>query len=113
MLRGDPDPNHGGHTMKLLAAIGVLLFVSGPAHAQAQAQAQAPAQTAKPCEELKDEITKKLDAKGVKGYTLDIVAKDKDAEGKIVGTCDGGTKKIIYSRTPAPAETPAKEPPKS
>jgi len=49
----------------------------------------------------------------VKGYTLDIVAKDKDAEGKVVGTCDGGTKKILYNRTPAPAETPAKEPPKS
>jgi Protein of unknown function (DUF1161) len=99
--------------MKLLAAIGVLLFVSVPAHAQAPAQAPAPAQTAKPCEELKDEITKKLDAKGVKGYTLDIVAKDKDAEGKTVGTCDGGTKKIVYSKTAAPAETPAKEPPKS
>jgi hypothetical protein len=101
--------------MKLLAAFGVLLFVSVPAHAQAQAQAQAPAQTAKPCEELKDEITKKLDAKGVKGYTLEIVAKDKDAEGKTVGTCDGGTKKILYNRTPAPAPTatPAKEPPKS
>jgi hypothetical protein len=88
--------------MKLLAAIGVLLFVSVPAHAQA----------AKPCEELKDEITKKLDAKGVKDYTLEIVAKDKDAEGKVVGTCDGGTKKIIYTRTSAPAATPAKEPPK-
>jgi Protein of unknown function (DUF1161) len=94
--------------MKLLAAIGVLLFVSVPAHAQTPA----PAQTAKPCEELKDEITKKLDAKGVKGYTLEIVAKDKDAEGKIVGTCDGGTKKILYNRSSAPAETPAKEPPK-
>ena len=98
--------------MKSLAAIGVLLFVSASAHAQAQAQAQAPAQTAKPCEELKDEITKKLDAKGVKGYTLEIVAKDKDAEGKVVGTCDGGTKKIIYNRTPAPAATPAKPAPK-
>jgi len=88
--------------MKLLAAFGVLLFVSVPAHAQA----------AKPCEELKDEISKKLDAKGVKGYTLEIVAKDKDAEGKIVGTCDGGAKKVIYSKAAAPAETPAKEPPK-
>jgi hypothetical protein len=100
--------------MKLLAAFGVLLFVSVPAHAQAQAAAPAAAQApaAKPCEELKDEITKKLDAKGVKGYTLEIVAKDKDAEGKVVGTCEGGTKKIIYNRTPAPAEPPAKEPPK-
>jgi hypothetical protein len=91
--------------MKLLAAIGVLLFVSVPAHAQAQAQAAA----AKPCEELKDEITKKLDAKGVKGYTLDIVAKDKDAEGKVVGTCDGDTKKVLYNRTSTPAAAPAKE----
>jgi len=83
--------------MKLLAAIGVLLFVSVPAHAQ----------TAKPCEELKDEITKKLEAKGVKGYTLEIVAKDKDAEGKVVGTCDGGTKKII---TPRPQPPPKPRP---
>jgi len=103
MLPCDPASSHGGHTMKVLAAVGVLLFVSVPAHAQA----------AKPCEELKDEITKKLDAKGVKGYTLEIVAKDKDAEGKVVGTCDGGTKKILYNRTSSPAETPAKEPPKS
>jgi hypothetical protein len=86
--------------MKLLAAIGVLLFVSVPAHAQ----------TAKPCEELKDEISKKLDAKGVKGYTLEIVAKDKDTEGKVVGTCDSDTKKIIYTKNSAAA--PPKEAPK-
>ena len=88
--------------MKLITAVGVLLFVSVPAHAQGP----------KACEELKTEIATKLDAKGVKGYTLDIVAKDKDAEGKIVGTCDGGSKKIIYNRAPAPAETPAKATPK-
>jgi hypothetical protein len=101
--------------MKLLTATGVLLFVSASAHAQTPAQAppQAPAQVAKPCEELKDEISKKLDAKGVKGYTLEVVAKDKDAEGKVVGTCDGGTKKIIYTKSAAQAETPAKETPKS
>ncbi len=65
---------------------------------------------AKPCEDLKSEIAKKLDAKGVQNYTLDIVAKDKEAEGKEVGTCEGGTKKIVYTRgaaaekaTPAPA----------
>jgi hypothetical protein len=88
--------------MKLLATFGALLFVSVPAHAQAS----------KACEELKDEITKKLDAKGVKGYTLEIVAKDKDAEGRVVGTCNGGSKKIIYSKTPAPAAPPAKQAPK-
>jgi len=87
--------------MKLLATTAVLLFVSVPAHAQGP----------KSCDELKTEIAKKLDDKGVKGYTLDIVAKDKDAEGKVVVTCDGGTKKIIYTKSAAPAATPAKETP--
>ena len=83
--------------MKLLATTAVLLFVSVSAYAQGP----------KSCDELKTEIAAKLDAKGVKGYTLDIVAKDKDAEGKVVGTCDGGTKKIIYTKSAAPAkETP-------
>jgi len=87
--------------MKLLATTAVLLFVSVPAHAQGP----------KSCDELKTEIAAKLDAKGVKGYTLDIVAKDKDAEGKVVGTCDGGTKKIIYTKAAAAAAS-AKETPK-
>ena len=71
------------------------------------------AQGAKACEELKTEIAAKLDAKGVKGYTLDIVAKDADAPGKAVGTCEGGTKKIMYSKGEAAAAKPApKEPTK-
>jgi hypothetical protein len=41
----------------------------------------------KPCEVLKDEIAKKLDAKNIKDYSLEIVAKDKDSEGKVVGSC--------------------------
>ena len=57
------------------------------------------AQASKPCEELKSEIAKKMDANGVKSYSLDVVEKDKDAQGKVVGTCEGGTKKIVYSRT--------------
>jgi len=59
------------------------------------------AQAAKPCEELKDEIAKKMDASGVKSYSLDIIPteKVKDGEGKVVGSCDGGTKKIVYSKT--------------
>lgn len=55
----------------------------------------------KDCEELKKEIADKLDAKGVKNYTLTIVAagdvKDTDKD-KVVGSCDGGTKKILYTR---------------
>jgi len=63
------------------------------------------ARPTKACEELKSEIAAKLDAKGVKGYTLAIVEKDKDAEGKVVGTCEGGAKKIVYSK----ADSAAKE----
>jgi hypothetical protein len=77
--------------------IAVLLFASLSASAQA----------AKPCEELKAEIAKKMDANHVKSYTLDIVDKDKDAEGKVVGTCDGATKKIVYQRTSTPAPAAA------
>ena len=62
-----------------------------------------------PCEDLKAEIAKKLDAKGVKSYTLEIVAKDKEGDGKVVGACEAGTKKIVYSRESASAEKPAPE----
>jgi len=87
--------------MKSFVAVTGLLFVMTVcAHA------------AKPCEELKDEIAKKMDAKGVKSYSLDIVPTDqvKDGEGKVVGSCDGGTKKIVYTRATASAaktDTPA------
>jgi hypothetical protein len=70
------------------------------------------AQVAKPCEELKSEIATKLDAKGVKSYSLEIVPKDQDAEGKVVGSCEGGTKKIVYRRTAPAPQSPAKEPDK-
>lgn len=85
--------------MKSLVIIGALLLVPAYVHAQ----------PAKSCDDLKMEIAMKLDAKGVKGYTLDIVEKDKDAEGKIVGTCEGGAKKIVYSKTGAATATTAPE----
>jgi len=56
------------------------------------------AMAAKPCEELKSEIAAKLDAKGVKDYSLDVVATDQVGEQKVVGSCEGGTKKIVYKR---------------
>ncbi len=46
----------------------------------------------------KSEIDAKLQAKGVKSYTLEIVASADVKDEKVVGTCDGGTKKIIYKR---------------
>ncbi|MHC8389470.1 DUF1161 domain-containing protein [Pseudomonas sp. MDT2-39-1] len=52
----------------------------------------------KSCEELKAEIAVKLDAKGVAGYSLEIVDKDAAAVGKVVGTCEKGTKVIVYTK---------------
>jgi len=52
----------------------------------------------KSCDDLKMEITKKLEAKNVTAYTLDVVDKGKEGDGKVVGGCDGGTKSIVYSR---------------
>jgi hypothetical protein len=52
----------------------------------------------KSCDELKTEIAAKLDAKKVAGYTLDIVAADKAADAKVVGSCEGGAKKITYAK---------------
>jgi hypothetical protein len=85
--------------MKIWLAIAGVLFVPACSYAQG----------AKPCEELKTEIAAKLDAKGVQGYSLEIVATDQDVDGKVVGTCDGGTKKIVYKKGAATPQTPAKE----
>jgi hypothetical protein len=88
--------------MKLLAVVPVLLL------AAVSARAQGP----KPCEELKTEIAQKLEAKNVKSYSLEIVPKDQDvADGKVVGTCGGGTKKIVYRKTSTPPPAPSAAPP--
>ena len=77
--------------MKLQTAVAVLLFSC------AYATAQEPAR--KSCEDVKADITKKLEAKGVTSYSLDILDKGKEsAGGKVVGSCDGGTKSIVYTR---------------
>ena len=88
--------------MKAIWAVAAVLAVPACGYAQG----------AKPCEELKSEIAAKLDAKGVKGYTLDIVAKDADAgDAKAVGTCEAGSKKILYKRGEAAAAKPEKKDP--
>lgn len=62
------------------------------------ARADAPATGPKPCDELQREIAAKLDARGVRGYRLAIVAPEDAGDAKIVGSCQGGTQRITYSR---------------
>lgn len=74
-------------TMKAtMLAVCVLLSAATPALAQK-----------KGCDELKTEIEQKLQDKGVLDFTLEVMAAD-DVKPvhKVVGTCEGGSKKIVY-----------------
>ena len=53
---------------------------------------------ARDCNEVKAEIDAKITAKGVTGFVLEIVDASNVKEGKIVGTCAGGGKQIVYRR---------------
>ncbi len=52
----------------------------------------------KPCEELKTEIAAKINANGVTNFTLEIVPNEQVGDRKVVGSCEGGSKKIVYVR---------------
>ena len=55
----------------------------------------------KDCEELRKEIEVKIQAKAIPSYTLEIVSKeeaDKHDVAMVVGTCENGTKAIIYQK---------------
>jgi hypothetical protein len=53
----------------------------------------------KSCEELKAEIEAKIQANNVSSYTLEIVTNDEvHDQNMVVGSCEGGTRKIIYQR---------------
>jgi len=80
--------------MKTVIAAIALAVATAPAHAQR-----------KPCEELKAEIAAKVRKNGVKHFTLTVVPNAEVRDQQVVGSCDGGTKKITYRRdTPAPAK---------
>jgi hypothetical protein len=70
---------------RLIVVVSLMLAVS-------------PAMAGKSCDELKSEIEAKLTAKGVNNFTLTIVPNESVKDEKVVGSCEGGTKKIIYKR---------------
>jgi len=72
--------------MKSTLAFLLLALVSSPAFARMN------------CEELKAELAARLDAHGVKDYTLEIVDNADIKDRKVIGTCQAGTKKIVYSK---------------
>jgi hypothetical protein len=65
---------------------------------------------ARDCNEVKAEIDAKITAKGVSGYVLEVVDAPNVKDGKIVGSCGGGVKQIVYRKTtPGELKEPALE----
>jgi hypothetical protein len=65
---------------------------------------------ARDCNEVKAEIDAKITAKGVTGYVLEIVDAPNVKDGKIVGSCGGGAKQIVYRKgRPVESNEPALE----
>jgi hypothetical protein len=71
---------------KFLLAVG-LLSIAGTTMA-----------AGKSCDDVKAEIDAKIKANGATSYTLEAVDKGTAADGKVVGTCEGGTKELVYKR---------------
>lgn len=72
------------------------------------------------CDALREQIEAKIRASGVASFTLATVDADAPADGKVVGSCDRGSRKIVYARgtgaaaaASAPMPAPGVSPPAS
>jgi uncharacterized protein DUF1161 len=72
---------------KALGAGALLLVFAAPVFAEQ-----------KSCAELAAEIAANLDAKGVRGYKLDIVSAGEVGKKQVVGICENGAKRITYTK---------------
>lgn len=50
------------------------------------------------CDEVKAKIEEKIKKNGVEKFTLTIVDKGAQVDGKVVGNCDNETKLIVYKK---------------
>ena len=60
--------------------------------------ATGPASAKTACPAVLAKIEAKLASKGITKFTLLIVSEKETTDLRVVGTCDGGAKKIIYKR---------------
>ena len=67
------------------------------------------ASAASNCDDLLAQIDAKIRGAGVMRFTLTTVPADATVSGKVVGTCERGSKKIVYeaeANSPSPASSP-------
>jgi len=76
-------------------AVVALLAVSGVGHADDNN-----------CEAIRTLIDTKVRASGVSDFALSVVAADAQVGGRVVGSCDLGTKKIMYDKASSPILAP-------
>lgn len=62
------------------------------------------------CEALREQIETRIRASGVASFTLAVVEVDAAADGKVVGSCDRGSRKIVYTRSAGAASVPMSAP---
>ncbi|NVM88257.1 hypothetical protein FHT32_001905 [Variovorax sp. SG517] len=90
--------------LALLPAVLALAGAAGTAHA------------AEDCEALRTRIEQKIAASGVARFTVTVIDANASANGQVVGSCELGTRKVVYLKdagaapAPAPASTPASAP---
>jgi len=62
------------------------------------------------CEDIRAGIDTKIKTTGVANYTLTVVDAAASVPGKVVGSCDRGSRKIVYTKDPSANQTPAAAP---
>ena len=85
-------------TIAILWAAALLLAWSAACHAQGAG-----------CDAIKAQIDAKVRATGVNDFVLTVVEAEAPAAGRVVGSCELGTRKIMYERTGS-ATAPAPKP---
>lgn len=78
-------------------ALLALLTLAGP-----------PARAAGNCDTIRAQVEAKVRASGVTNFTLQVVDAQAKVAGKVVGSCDLGSRKIVYSQGPAATASPDK-----
>ena len=82
---------------RTLLSVTVLLLASSAGHAADNNN----------CDDIRARIDAKVRAAGVSDFALSVVAADAQVTGKVVGSCDLGSKKIVYDRPSSPGAASA------
>ena len=81
---------------EMKSTVPIIVFALLLCAASWQAMARTSGKTG--CGSVVAQIETKLVNKGITKYTLLIIAKDGATDSRVVGTCAGGARKIIYKR---------------